>query len=463
MLTKTNKIVSTVIFLFLIPLICFSQDSLPKKINFKIAAKLWARWDKNLNSKVSMPNYIKFKRQMYTRDIPNDFDEMTDNPLRHGATYIDIKTTTTYKTKVKLNVDLFAEQRGVSYGLFYKKNLLLYPVFNIEGNDSFNIFKKAFTFYGKLGMLLDEKLDEGLTIYNVDAQGFQLKIHRKKYTFSYTIYGDFYGGIGLNVDDIDALSITKKMGKNDNSFLGLSLNYNSKVLEGYRNNLLFNMFGHKNLNNAKAYFQIGYRPNKDGFASFRISNDISKKMAALIGITNEYKRKGFSILNTIEARYYGGIFNQGNYDYKLRYREPARDVYEMYGNTVGKFLYPLRKFDTPFSQWAVYTEYEGDNVFSINFRGKLQQTFNKKIDANLDYDLNYIAAERNLKFPFSTQSEPSLFFYPFFTAGIFYKIIDEVSTGLILSNKSMNLDLPYPTHYLLSKPRFGISLIANIN
>jgi hypothetical protein len=439
----------------------FAQYSLPKKIKFELGGKVWMQWNNNLFSKVSMPSYIKEFRKQTTYSVPTNFDSITDNPLRHGATYIAIKSSATFKNKVKLNLDLYAEHRGVSYGIFNRKSLLLYPVFSVEGMDTFKLFNNNFQFYGKAGMLLDEKMDEGLTIYNIDAQGFKLGISKNKWSFLYTIYGDFYGGIGLNIDDIDAFSFKRKIGKSDSAELGVSINYNKRVTEGYVDNVLFNFFGHKYFKHSKVYFQIGYRPMSNNYSFFRINNGIDKKIATVVGYEKTYSHRNFSITNILEARYYGAMFNEANFDIGIRYREPAQNEYELYGNTVGKYLYPLRKYETPFSQWAAYTEYEGNSIFALNLRGKINEELSKKIGVNVAYDLNYINAKNNFLYPSINQPVTSSFFYPFFTASINYKIIENVETSLILTNQSMNLDLSYPTQYLLSRPKFGIRLVAN--
>ncbi len=443
------------------PVNLFAQDSLPKKIKFELGGKVWMQWNNNLFSKVSMPANIKEFRRQTTYSVPTNFDSLTDNPLRHGATYFAIKSSATFKNKVKLNLDLYAEHRGVSYGIFNRKSILLYPVFSVEGMDTFKLFKNDFQFYGKVGMFLDEKMDEGLTIYNVDAQGFKLGISKNKWSFLYTIYGDFYGGIGLNIDDIDAFSFKRKIGKTDSTELGVSINYNKRVREGNVDNMLFNFFGHKYFKHSKVYFQIGYRPMSNNYSSFRIKNGIDKKIAAVVGVEKIYSKRKFSITNILEVRYYGAMFNEANFDIGARYREPAQNDYELYGNTVGKYLYPLRKYETPFSQWAVYTEYQGNSVFAINMRGKINEELSKKIAVNVAYDLNYINAKNNFVYPFISQPVASSFFYPFFTASLNYKIIENVETSVILTNQSMNLDLSYPTQYLLSRPKFGIRLVAN--
>jgi hypothetical protein len=142
----------------------------------------------------------------------------------------------------------------------------------------------------------------------------------------------------------------------------------------------------------------------------------------------------------------------------LRYRQPAANSYETYANTVGDYLYPLRKFNTPFSQWAVYTEYIYHSICSLNLRGSMVKPLNKKLLLSLQYDLNYIRAKDNFDNLNPAPKLLSNFIYPFFTAGLSYKVIEEVEASFLLTNQSMNLDINYPTHYLLSHPTLGIAL-----
>jgi hypothetical protein len=131
----------------------------------------------------------------------------------------------------------------------------------------------------------------------------------------------------------------------------------------------------------------------------------------------------------------------------------------MYANTVGKYLYPLRKFDTEFSQWAVYTEYWGYNVASANVTGNIKYQPLKKFGAFLDCDLNYIYGDKADLYSNRIYGTSS-WVYPFFNAGIFYTPVEDMQVKGSCANKGMNLDLHYPTHYLLRKPCFELSLVA---
>jgi len=432
-----------------------SQDSLQRKVKFSLSGNIWMQSIFETNSAVRMPSYIKDLRGNATR-LPINFDSLTDNPLRHGASYIVVQSSANFKNKVRLNVDLYAEQRGASYGIFSKKNLLVYPVFNITAEDSIKFSNDFVLFRGRAGMFLNEKLDEGLTIYNIDAQGMQITIQKNKWLIEGTLYGDFSRGIGLNIDDMYAIALKRRSEKNDSAEAGISINYNKQYIPSNfsKSNWLFHVFGHKNFNHSKVYVQAGFRPGNEFV--FQASESFKDKIAALLGFEYRNYKKGFNMNVAMEARYYGSIFNEGYYDFSLRYRDTATNIYEMYDNTVGPYLYPLRKFSTNFSQWAVFTEYYFNRVFSVNLRGSLNQDIGKKTSVGLKYDLMFIRAKDN--FSSTADPPPSRFLYPFFTANISYRIIREVETSLLLTNQSMNLDVSYPTHYLLSHPRFGIRL-----
>ncbi|HEX7846226.1 MAG TPA: hypothetical protein VF476_10545, partial [Chitinophagaceae bacterium] len=137
----------------------------------------------------------------------------------------------------------------------------------------------------------------------------------------------------------------------------------------------------------------------------------------------------------------------------------AANEIEMYANTTGKYLYPLRKFDTPFSQWAVFTEYSGYNLWALSCTGQLEYSLDKKFSLMLDYDLNAITAKLDKGFGINPGEERrSSFIYPFFKSGFRYSPIREFYFSVYVTNKAMNLDIGYPTLYLAKKPFVGVEL-----
>jgi hypothetical protein len=133
----------------------------------------------------------------------------------------------------------------------------------------------------------------------------------------------------------------------------------------------------------------------------------------------------------------------------------------MYNNTIGKYLYPIRKFDTPFSQWSVFTDYLGYNVFGASVTGNIAYKTSKKFSFHVDYDINGIYAKRDKIFD-DPSPRISSFIYPFFKTAIRYYPTKEGYISFFVANRTMNLDLGYPTQYLLRKPFAAVEFHIDI-
>jgi hypothetical protein len=146
----------------------------------------------------------------------------------------------------------------------------------------------------------------------------------------------------------------------------------------------------------------------------------------------------------------------------LRYREPANDFYGLYANSIGRYLYPLRKYETPFSQWAVFTDYVGYDMYGINLRSTMRYQFNPKLSTGLDLDFNYLGGYKREEYYQPPElSRKASFLYPFFEASLSYHPASNCTIAAVLGNKAMNLDFNYPTHYLLTHPVFGLRSFFN--
>lgn len=444
--------------LLLISISSFSQDTAVKKWTFQKSIVYWGKWQTyDVNAKVKMPRSIKEFRQNNTQ-LPATFDTITDNPLRHGATYVALHTQWGYRNRIFLFADVYGEHRGVSYGLYNRNNTVLYPVMRIEASDTLQVFKNSFVLSGKAGQFLNERLDEGLMIYNIDVQGIQLKTALGKMELQATQYGDLYNGIGLNIDDLIAISIRRKF-SNEKGHIGVSWVMARPPYSPLKNFFDLNLFGRKEWANTSVYAQASYRPFEIGFAG---KQSLWERAAFVAGLKTQKQGKRLRYEGTAELRYYGWQFNFIHAAAGLRYRKPAAGQYEMYANTVGDYLYPLRKFDTPFSQWAVFTEYIGNNIGALSVQGKLAYRFSKKMEGSVDYDFNFIQSslQENFYLP-SGESRRTSFLYPFFESALNYLPAENFKASVFLSNKAMNLDVTYPTHYLLAKPMLGLSVEAN--
>jgi hypothetical protein len=440
----------------------FSQDSI-SKVKLSAAFEMLARQHlyPAYSSKTSQPVLIRQYRRNST-SLPIDFDTVTDNPFRHGAMYMAIKTTATYKNKIRLNADLYGEYRGFSYGTFNKNNnIVLFPVVSVQVNDTIRVGKELFFPEVRIGQFLNERCDEGIMVYNIDVQGSQFRLRHRNSRLAFTIYGDMSNAIGLGVDDFQSISY-EHLFHHDSTRVGASWVIAAPADGIAKYYTYFNLFGRiTNRRSLSMYAQFSYsRFNKNIFTGLR---KFYKEFAAVAGIEHKASFKRFTVSNRAEARYYGAGYNLFHYDAGLRYRNPASNAIDMYANTVGQYLYPLRKFDTPFSQWAVFTEYIGHNVGGVLINGDLNYGLHPKLSIQCSYDFNALWSGLDEIFTGNPREKRTSFFiYPFFKTAIAYSPLKECHFSVFVTNRSMNLDVSYPTVYLNKRLFFGGELVLRM-
>ncbi|MEI6090435.1 MAG: hypothetical protein WCR42_08290 [bacterium] len=401
---------------------------------------------------------------------------LTDNPLQHGATYIDFNAAY-QKNGFSITTDIFAEHRGFSYGVYNTDAIVFYPKFTIAYDSSFSIGNKKISVGTFAGNYTDIKLYEGLVIDNMDAQGMQAYVKYNKVKLLFNGIGDLSNWIGLNLDaTLNLILSIEDIKLADRLYLNSSIgavNYmvandympglNGINNPGYNLSLSITNSASSTTNQVsnnggliiwKAYTEFADRESP-------LNQHTVNTSAFLLGVTAKYSNNKFNIDLRTEYRSYGFAFNAGFFDPSVYYRKmvefpdtlgvmhgyPVTD----YNNTVGKNLYPLSLYNRPFSQWAVYTRYKNLEVKSIIFCANMNYKIFDFLFANADLDFNYIMA----------QDEPG-FLYPFYTFGL--GIGDKSRNYFLigLSNKSMNLDLNYPTFYVTESPNFVINFGFNL-
>jgi hypothetical protein len=213
--------------------------------------------------------------------------------------------------------------------------------------------------------------------------------------------------------------------------------------------LLYNAFFSHSFSKVRMYAQAAIKSshNKGRFYDKGIGN----QGAFVVGATANYKAGKVALSNKLEVRYYGSTLNLQHSSLRIRYRDIGGGFY---ANNVGEHLYPLRKYDTPFSQWAAYSDYFSCNVWGTTLIGNISVATGTKTEATLDYDLNFISAAEN-KF-YNSDGLKSQMFHPFFTAGFFYKAPFNFRAGVILTNKGMDLNKGYPALYQYKIPYWGL-------
>jgi hypothetical protein len=405
-----------------------------------------------------MPDFVNpYKGYYYQNNetFNSETVNVSDNPLFHGAAYFDFKLNFS-GYGFTIGTDIFAEHRGISYGVFNTRNMILFPKFRMAFDSSFKLFGEKFEAAVFVGNHENLRLYEGLSLYNMECQGSVFYLKWRNFKLSRIKIGDLEYCIGLGINDVDDFILSA-----ENLCIWNDWKLDIKAgISQYLFSYAFSSFiypdnetGSQNLSfalhndNFRIYSQLGIRGSNSNI-------DFKWRSAFLAGAKYKYESENLRLDLTGEYRYYGYYFNQNLYSKNVHYREivssGSNDYISGYANTIGTNLYPLFSLNAPFSQWAVYTEYQNKNVMALVFQlnGTYKFYDNFVFKANLDY--NYIRA-----------SYEDGFLYPFYNIGIGYEPIKDNYILVSSTNKAMNLDKSYPTFYLYKVPR--IMLTFNFN
>ncbi len=363
----------------------------------------------------------------------------TDCPLYHGAAYVD------FNGRIKgwgfdVNAHFVAEHRGISYGVFSTDNMIFYPRINFGLDTTVcEIFGKEFRAGVNVGNYDQVCLYEGLNFYNFDAQGSYFFVEWDKFRFAFQRYGDLLFGYGLGIGDSDDWILSAEgfeIFKNYKMDIRAGLyNYaaGDKFIlsnENYDNGMTFSIGLYDS--SSRVYAQYAQR------AIYDENIDAKYRSAFLAGAKTKGNFWGINYYGLLEYRWFG-------YYYNLGYITPGslfRDNEETgCCKTIGDNLYPIYVFDRPFSQWAVYTEYQNMNVHGLTFRLNADYFIYKKIKLFYELDYNYIQAS-NLE---STE-------FPFYNAGLAWEPIPGNYISISRTNKTMNMNIHYPAFYLYDIP-----------
>ena len=395
---------------------------------------------------VRMPPYMRDER--YNSPMAAYYgtlktDELTDNPFLHGAMFAHMGLDAR-SAGLRLYCRLIAEHRGTSFGTYATRDLAVLPTFFVSVDSSFAIGGETFHAGAEGGNFDDHKLYEGLTIYNMDVQGYKLHLKWRNLKLSLNHISDLAVGIGLNIDDQADYAVSL-----ENVPLGWRLKLdasagyveyigNDDAASGLRGNGMNVSAALRWNDRVRLYTQVGIRgvddPSLGGI----------KRCADLVGLAyrDELKEK-LDLSLTGEYRYYGRYFNEGfSYDGSCFFYRG----YGGYGvgctswNTIGAQLYPLHAFFRPFGQWAVYTDYEGRDVQSFIFRADAVYKLPGNCSLICNLDFNYMDV---------SNEEP--FLYPFYNLGFGWSPASGTTIAVSHTNRAMNLDKHYPTLYLTPK------------
>ena len=259
----------------------------------------------------------------------------------------------------------------------------------------------------------------------------------------------------MGIDDIDAIALSRSFGTESNLNIALSVMAAYPPGDKSDNNLHYSLFVSTDNEKLSFFAQAGFQSSSNKGNIY--DRGIRQQSAFVAGAEYHFTHKRFSSFATAEARYYGSSLNFSCFGKGLLYRDSSAGLV---ANTVGDYLYPLRKYETPFSQWGVFAQYFTCDVIGLTLRGNMAYTTSSKTEASLDYDLNFISATENKSY--NSRDEKSSFLYGFFTAAFYHKPVPGLKGGFIITNKGMNLNKSYPTFYLFTMPYIGFRIFKSV-
>lgn len=433
----TNKasLFISAVFILMTSLICNGQDYSKgdsSKISYDIDIGFGSYYQfssfgsTNLNNAVFAQN---IGRRIKEPNVRNTWglneDQLTDNPFFHGSYLMKIGGKFNYGQDFEVVGSIIGEQRGFSDGVFSDQTRNLYTYLNAIYSKSYG----KFSYFIQAGDFWDFKLYEGLTFYNLETQSWIFKLQYGNFYIKHSGIGDLIKGIGLGIDDLYDYSFGVESVHIDvdklyplDIRLGRSINRGS-IGQGF-NNLSLRLSGPKN---KSLYLQFS-----NGFNG--------QDSAFLLGGEFEFKptpRIEFNV-NT-EFRTYNSLFNKG-YANTVYYRNP--DEPATYTNATNDVFIPLDFFERTFSQWAIYSEYQDENIASVATVNNANYNLFRSSFFLVDLDLNYLI------------SESENFLYPFYNIGYAVRPVGELEISLTLTNRVMNFDKNYPTLYRSDNPYF---------
>lgn len=422
------------IFLFLFALNLNGQDSLQWKFNYDFEASGLHVSPVFTSEEILIDPIIYRKRRSNNIFRPRR-EFVSDNPNFHTGGYFGVKLRTSLKNKYHLQSNLFFEHRGASYGFNDRDNIVWFPNFTFSGIDTFQIFQKEITIKAKAGNFVQAQIYNGLKVYNQDYQGIDFKISYQNFFLKYHQVGDLTNQIGLNIDEYILLALgyeTEKMRfiiSQNRTLTGNPFSFSSY----WDSDLAFNYYLE---NGREIYFQYGHR--------YAQQLDLINNGAFVLGLKYQVinnEKIAWKIHPAI--RYYSANYNQNHYNPRFTYRDPTKGLY---ANTVGRFIYPLRYYYYDFDRWEVHTEYQNENLLSLAFKTEFDIKIKKKIHLKSNFETLSIRRENE----FYTN-----YFYIF---DLYYKIRKDFRLGIMVSNKTYNLDASFPTFYMMKQPMLGVHL-----
>lgn len=379
------------------------------------------------------------------------------SPFLHNSVYFKTGFDITFDNKYQVQSSFYIEQRDWSRGKWIKNSTFVFIKARIILADTFILFHEPINWRFDMGDLysLDE-IEYGLRAYNIDIQGVNAIFAMNNFRWSLLYAADMSEAESLNIDeyirtkfvweyknknnkekllsgitmDFSRVSLDRTMGNYANRYsVGL---INSSII---RKNFSFDIIVDYMINSAKIKF--GTIPN----------------MAALIQGTYCIETKKTKLSIKPKFRLYGVNYRHENYEnsyFNSDYR--YRRLYYPYSD--GNFMYPLKNYFRPLSQYAFYTEYQNnENIFSL----ELEFAWDFNIYRKLNSKINIEAINMHRK----SAANLNYYNYIFYSHYLYINVFEGLNVGIYISNKQFNQDVHYMTFYQMKYPFFGLHITYN--
>ena len=435
-----------------------AADSTTIKSRFKYGLELGAYYQVT-NKQITLPTMVGIPREgqpIIQRNWWLNDKNATDNPFWHGAAYATLHCQYNIVGNSFYALgSLTGELRGVTYGVFNRQTLLLFPQIRVCYHDSCTIRNRKFKVEAELGNFNNISLAERLTLYNVDVQGGSLKLSYGHLGFEYFHTAILFGKIQQSHADAIQHFFTYRTNPNQETrYWKIAIGYcypwdtYSELPEHGDANITAVYIDD---NGLRIYGQVGRRSNA--------LNNGTLKYAGVIGIKKEATFGRVTLRGRAELRYYGVGYAIQNRNYlDINYRDIASSGFP---NTVGSTLYPLRNYDRPYSQASVFMEpqYRNYNIGGATMYVDAHIRLIQSLYALLNIDWNRITEWDAVTVGPATSAHYVYFFYK---TGLYWKTAKDIQFFIGLTNKAMNLDNTYQTFYEYKSPCLQLQITKTV-
>lgn len=399
------------------------------------------------NKSIHLPSSI---RNLRSQAANSTFDGTFGNaPQFHFSSYAGAAFDVSPKSGYHFNLSLIAEDRAGSFGVLRSDNFVIFPRMNITIKDSILLGKmnKPLFIDFKIGDMVNYWHRNGLALYNVDVQGGYFALSYGVLEASFTSITDLSQHVGIGVGEVFAYGLgLNHEGTRWRKRFGWAVDI---IPESFYTTSPFIHHIYTEATHLKKHYgfvaELGYRYHQElTWFGIPVPNEPNQKLAGVLELFHQMKSDvsesmSLSLKNNVGLRYYGSVYNKRRTSEGSRYRNGAAFT--------GDFLYPLNNTRRQFDQWAVYTEFQDQNITSLNWMVKGSLQLLNKASIFSEHELLLLLPEK----------EPA-FLYHFFRTGLSYKLTKNWIAEAYMSNSVMNLDAHYQTYYQARVPMFSFGI-----